>query len=351
MILSHLSQRIVDIIVNLQDDSDQVWTLRSLLNDLLEWGNKPEYLVPMAYRWCSAISKKIRECRGDEPTSEDLSSTDYHNHNGHILSLSLAIAFRHIGSKHVILYGRLSHTPHDEWMLDTISTRGDDDAIADAVYVGIVDEQANPSGSCTHRLLKLTERGWPFSPRLRRSILRFVRDRGYSEFREAELELVCLLNNLEVSVGEAGNAGRAWTRLLIALLLTRIGQGRLSSHYWLLLGNLISVFPEWHFADDRQTDLMKSLEGAQDWEKLETWMLVIWWSGYYSDPVPIQDIERSTLMLFRQRPSAIPKFEGFFKDHTESSVPPLSLFDTYRDVLRRVCDQSQAEQSCLGSPS
>jgi hypothetical protein len=178
MILSHLSQRIVDIIVNLQDDSDQVWTLRSLLNDLLEWGNKPEYLVPMAYRWCSAISKKIRECRGDEPTSEDLSSTDYHNHYGHILSLSLAIAFRHIGSKHVILYGRLSHTPHDEWMLDTISTRGDDDAIADAVYVGIVDEQANPSGSCTHRLLKLTERGWPFSPRLRRSILRFVQGGG-----------------------------------------------------------------------------------------------------------------------------------------------------------------------------
>jgi hypothetical protein len=24
---------------------------------------------------------------------------------------------------------------------------------------------------------------------------------------------------------------------------------------------------------------MKSLEEAQDWDKLETWMLYVWWSG------------------------------------------------------------------------
>jgi hypothetical protein len=72
---------------------------------------------------------------------------------------------------------------------------------------------------------------------------------------------------------------------------------------------------------------MKSLEEAQDWEKLETWMLVVWWSEYdYSDPVPIQDIERATLTLFRQRPSAIPRFEGLLENRTLSlsiSIPPL----------------------------
>jgi hypothetical protein len=116
---------------------------------LRAWGNRPKYLIPTAYQWCSAISKKIRECRGDEPTSEDLSSSSPLNPYGIILSLSLAIAFRHIGSEGVLLYGRLSHTPHDEWMLDIIFTSGDDDAIADAVYVRIVDPYATPSGSCT----------------------------------------------------------------------------------------------------------------------------------------------------------------------------------------------------------
>jgi hypothetical protein len=336
----------VDVIVNLRDDSDQAWTLRYSLNDLLAWGNRPEYLIPMAYQWCSAISKKIREHRGDEPTSEDLSSLDDRNNYGHIMFLSLAIAFRHIGSEDVHLHGRLSHTPHDEWMLDAIFTRGDDDAIADAVYVRIVDNKA-PSGSCTRRLLKLTERGRPFSPRLRWTILRCVQQCWYSQLGAAELEFVCLLNNLEVSVGEAGDASRAWTYLLIYALLTPMGQGRLSSHYWLLLGNLISVFPEMPSADDRQAEVMESLEEAQDWEKLETWMLVVWWSLYRSDSVQIQNVERVTLTLFRQRPSAVPKFEDLLQNHTQSYF---TLFNTYKDVLRRVCDKARAEQSPLGLP-
>jgi hypothetical protein len=67
---------------------------------------------------------------------------------------------------------------------------------------------------------------------------------GYSELREAELEFVCLLNNLEVSVNEARRCGLGMDAdLLIRVLLTPMGQGRLSSHYWLLLGNLISAFP------------------------------------------------------------------------------------------------------------
>jgi hypothetical protein len=314
----------------------------------------------MAYRWCSAISKKIRERRGDEPTSEDLSSSDHNNHCGRILSLSLAIAFRHIGSESTFLRNRLSLTPHDEWMLDAIFTRGDDNAIADAMYVGIIDEgvalyvgitgeEAAPSGSWTRRLLKLTERVRPFSPRLRWTILHFVQERWYSGLREAVLEFVCLLNNLEVSVGEVGDAGQTWMSLLIRVLFTPMGRGRLSSHYWLLLGNLISVFPERFSAPDRHTEVMKSLEEAHEWEKLEMWMLIIWWSWRDSDPVPIQDIERATLTLFQQRPSAIPKFEGLLENRTQFHSP--LIFNTYKDVLRRVCDQARAERSPLGSPS
>jgi hypothetical protein len=173
--------------------------------------------------------------------------------------------------------------------------------------------------------------------------------------KEAELEFVPLLNNLEVSVGEAGDAGRAWGHLLIRVLFTPIGQRHLSSHYWILLGNLISMFPDARSAKDRQTEAMKSLEEAQDWEKLETWMLVVWWSKYDAGPIPIQDIERETLTLFRQRPSAIQRFEGLLASHTQSTAHPLypqvisyPLFNTCKDILRRMCDQARTEQPRLG---
>jgi hypothetical protein len=380
MILSHLSQRIVDIIVSLQHGSDQALSLRSVLRHLKAWKNRPEYLIPMAYRWCSAISKKIRECRGDEPSSEDLSSSDYDNHYGIILSFSLAVAFSHIDSKHVFLPGHLSHTPHDEWMLDIIFTRGDDDAIAHAVYVRIVDPCATPSGSCTRRLLKLTERGQPFSPRLRWTILHFLQGWWRWELEEAELEFVCLLNNLEVIVDKADDAGSKWIDLLICVLLTPMGQGHLSSHYWLLLGDLILaspktlpakvgqtepmksleedqdleifVSPRMLSAKVGQTELMKSLEEAQDWEKLETWMLVVWCSyfGFGFGSIPVQDIEQATLTLLRQRPSAIPKLENLLEDRTDWTFSP-PIFTTHKDVLRRVCNEARAGQSPLGSPS
>jgi hypothetical protein len=304
----------------------------------------------MAYRWCSAISKKIREHRGDEPASEHVSSSSIFGGYARILSLSLAVGFRHIRYQYS-LPTRLSHTSHDEWMLDTIFTRGDDDAIADAVCLEIVDTFAPRFGSWSRRLIKLTERDRPLSPRLRWTILHFVQTVGDRALRVAELEFVCLLNNLKVSVGEAGDAGQAWMQLLIYVLLTPTGQERLSSHYWLLLGSLISVLPQCHFADDRQTDLMKSLEEAQDWEKLETWMLVVWWSRCRFDSVPIQDIERATLTLFRQRPSAIPRFEGLLKNCTQFTPNPryyYPLFNAYKDILQQVCDQARVEQLRLG---
>ena len=94
------------------------------------------------------------------------------------------------------------------------------------------------------------------------------------------------------------------------------GTGTFVLSLLLLLGNLISVFPQTLLAEDRQTEVMTSLEKAQDFEKLETWMLVVWWSMYGFDWAPIQDMERATLTLFRQRPLGIPKFEDLLENHT-----------------------------------
>jgi hypothetical protein len=105
---------------------------------------------------------------------------------------------------------------------------------------------------------------------------------------------------------------------------------------------------------DEQMETMKSLEEAQDWERFETWMVVVWCSRYSCDPAPIQDLEhcdlapiqdleRATLTLFRQRPSAVPIFEDLYEKGTRSPFP-YPLFSEYGDEFRWICNQVRAEQ-------
>jgi len=54
---------------------------------------------------------------------------------------------------------------------------------------------------------------------------------------------------------------------------------------------------------------MRSLGDAEDWEKLEVWMLFVWRSTTPGPEVQLEDIGQMTLKLFQRRPSAIPKFE------------------------------------------
>jgi hypothetical protein len=336
-------------------NSHHIKPLRSLVEALLAWGNRPICLVTMAYQWCSAISEKIREHGGYELTSEGLPRLQYSNDYVHLLSHSLAIAFRHIGSRHFRLPIHLSHTHHHEWMLDAIFATENDDLIADAVYVWIVDREVAPPGSCTRRLLKLTERGQPFSPRLRSMILRAVQELQHLELEGAGLEFVRLLNNLEVGVDDMGGAIWKWVGLVADVLRSPIERGYLSSHYWLLFGNLVSMGPkrDWSINVDRDVEIMKSLEAAQDWEKLEMWMLFVWWSGYSFDSTPNEDVERITLTLFRQRPSAIPRFEDLYETGVQHPSFPLAhlCVDRFQQILRQILDQARVEQSRLESHS
>ena len=311
-------------------------------------------LTPMAYQWCSAIFEKMRECGEDEPDSDGQPRLRYINSYSHLLSLSLAVAFHHIGPNSIDSPIHLSHTHHHEQMLNYIFAMESDDSIADALYVWIVDRQTPPSGSCTHQLLKLTERDWPFSTRLRQTILHTILELWDQELEAAGLEFVCLLHNLGVGMGEVDDA-EEWMCMLIGVLRSPVGQEHLSSHYWLLLRDLVPMAPPPHIHWDREAEIMKSLEEAQDWEKLEIWMLILWWAEYvYSGsdvlaPNPIQDIKQATLILFQQRWSAIPRFEDFYKKSTQ--LPDVdNRFSIYKDEFQQICNQVWAQQQCLGFP-
>jgi len=85
---------------------------------------------------------------------------------------------------------------------------------------------------------------------------------------------------------------------------------------------------------------MRSLEEAEDWEKLGVWMVAMW-SGVPTSE-PMENIEEVTFKLLLQRPSVFLRFE----DLCNAGIPNCSSpgCQSYRDKLQQICDQVQAEQ-------
>lgn len=293
-------------------------------------------LTPLAYQWCSAISENTRkfERGGIAPLR--------------LLYTALAVAFRQIGPDH-LSDTRLTHTRHHELMFDNAFASEDDDVIADVVSAWIVDPLITPFGSCTQRLVKFVGRDRPLSQRLRRVIVHSVQRHWPGELNAAGSEFVVLLNHLEVNVEDMDDTvGKLyWVSLLAGVLGSQEGQDRLSCHYWRLLGNLISMgarLPQRVPGSDM--DITKSLEDTEEWEKLEMWLLTMWGSWYTRDAIPMQDVERTTLKLFSQRPTALPKFEDL---HAQTPATYASLFRLYGDQFKRICDDTRAGRPSLES--
>lgn len=366
-ILTHLSQRVLEVIPDIR----YTGRLGRLLDTLLTWENRPVCLTPIAYQWCSAISESIGRSEqdgsnpgkpprshydvvGPRPSPRDGPNPCADPYRG-LLFMALAVGFRQIGPNHISSDIHLTHTRHHESMLDNVFTSEDDDVVADVVSVWIVDPLVTPSGSCTRRLRKLTERTQPFSPRLRRTIVHAIQSHWLVELEADGLEFVLLLNHLEVDVGDVddvdGAAGKlCWVSLLAGVLRSPAGREHLSSHYWLLLGNLVSMgarLPPSSPGPD--IEIMRSLEDTEDWGKLETWLLTIWGSSYTGEAVPMQDVERATFRLFRQRAAAIQRFEDLCGKRTPNIYA--HLFRLCGDQFRHICDHARAEQRCPDSPS
>lgn len=116
-------------------------------------------------------------------------------------------------------------------------------------------------------------------------------------------------------------------------------------------------------------EVMRSLEGAGDWEKLAAWMIAVWsllpesWivteyeSAEYESVVSewavesrsvesksvesklVDSVEQVTFKLLLHLPSALPRFEGLCEEGTLND--PFHL--EYRDKLRGICDQARAK--------
>jgi len=212
MILSHLSVTVMNSIA----DRSCLHYLNYLLEFLSAWEKRPAYLTPMAYQWCSAISKAagrfdLSETTIDPPYTQyvildyqlrfrpqdlpsywaeeglsevgpgcdpaHLDATSHQSHRrpqrltppmyAHLLFITLNVGFRHVMPSRDQPVLHLDHTSHHKWVFETAFTSGDDDAIADALCIWIVGDVSTFPDSWSCYLAKRTEMYTPFSPRLR----------------------------------------------------------------------------------------------------------------------------------------------------------------------------------------
>jgi hypothetical protein len=317
-------------------------------------------------------------------------------HYARLLPVILEIGFRLVGPSHDGLVLHLNHTSHHRRVFEFAFSSNDDEVIADAVSVWIIGGDPTPPCSFVGYFAKCMERSRPFSPRLRQVSIRAIESIKYNRLEVSGLETIHLLNCLNVDADDMVDRC-VWVRLLAGVICLPAGLESLSPHYWCLLDKLSLGTSFYGTPGLREVEVMRLLEEAGDWEKLEVWMAVVWQSQGHDDLVSItedelvsttendelvstmendelvsmmeddelvsmmeddepvsmteddelvsmtEDVERVTLELLLQRPSALLRFETLCKEGRLNNLGKLQL--------RWICDQAQAEQPPSKSPS
>lgn len=255
-----------------------------------------------------------------------------------LLPITLEIGFRLAvpGNKQPALH--LGYTSHYNWVFETAFSSHDDGIIADAVCAWISGGNPTSPGSCVGYFTKRVERNKPFSPRLQWASVRLIEHIWPSKSNVSESEIVHLLNCLNVDLDDMEKED-GWLWLLVDVICSPAGLESLSPHYWHLLDKLVLARPHTDFTS-RYMDpiscsmVTRSLEEAEDWEKLEVWMLIVWQSAQWFESM--EGVEQVTLKLLSQQPLALPRFEGI----CEMGI----LWAGQKVKLQQICNQVQMEQ-------
>ena len=311
----------------------------------------------MAYEWCSAISEvatRLKEDRAHTNRRSHLTAKQWFRINCYLihsdatyrtcicpmdlhlddytdlLFTALEVGFRLAGPDHSPQV--LNHTSHHDQMFEAAFSSEDDEVISDAMCAWIAGARP-PTGSCVRYFNRRMEEATPFSPRLRQVVTRTVGRIWPSELAASGSEIVRLLHRLDVDVDDIENR-REWIGLLVEVVRSPMGFGSLSPHYWRLLDKLTSTTCGIDGFVPRDLEVMRSLEGAAEWEKLEVWMAVVWQMFVLPTSESMEGVEEVTLKLALRRPSAFQRFENL----CEALI-------AHKPALRGICDRARQEQS------
>ena len=371
----------MDVIAN----GNCVQHLKCLLEFLAAWEKRPVCLTPMAYQWCSALSKMIREPRQDWTYPRQVYPDDIFmmmfkdrlhevqlneagpgcdlDHCSRIhqrdlgpyyyvdcLFRALEIGFRLAWPAEQTI--NLDHTPYHDRIFEIALSSCNDEVISDAMCARIAASYCTPAGSFMDLFANHVDRTTPFSPRLRQVAILAIRRTWINGLTVSAPETVRLLNRLEVDVGDVIDVGdtasidmgeRArWVSLLAGVIRSPTGFESLSSHNWHLLGELIRIgqyILEPLPSVLRDIEVARSLEEAEDWEKLEVWLANVWGSlpaRNVTTPELVESIEQVTLRLCLRRPSALQRFG----DQCEMTM----ACGSHVVELREICNQARVER-------
>jgi len=296
-----------------------------MLLELAKWENRPNCLREMSYRWCSAISKGYQGLEDGEE----------------LLFLSLKVGFRGLDVRYHWTDTGLVHTRHHRYVGDIVFNTGDDEVISDLLQAWTSPDPFNTSYNLLttwpQHLIHL-QHAVSTSQRLRRLVIRSVELLGFQQVGQVGVEeFTALLDRLSVGIDDMDSKNE-W--LILLLYVVRFPEGRrtLPYPYWELMVEL-AINKSWIRDDPIDYDLqvMLSLEEEEEWDALECWNGFVWFLRCPKVDAMPEDLERTMLSLFRQRPGAAKKLERWMQRSSVPQVPECL------ECLRRICEQGGIE--------
>ena len=302
-ILSQLSNAISSSITASQPPYELI--LHVLL-DLTKLKTHPPYLTKMAYEWCSVIY-------GNQQHFRDWES---------LLFLSLEIGFRHLNPEQLFL-AKLTHTEHHRRLAEIVFNSGGMETIADLLQAWTLREDPRKSPDAPLDILVGHLVGLncqvPFSTRLSRLAIQVIEAIDNQRFKEVRMEgLVGLLNHLNISSDCVGGEYK-WVSLLLDTIQSPEGAQHLSLQSWQFMVEY-TTRESWKLEDGfYKPHISPLLEKAQEWDKLECWMGIVWmaWPPGANDLAKTEELGHVMKSLFQQRPNAAQKLEQWIKQSQE----------------------------------
>ena len=259
-----------------------------------------------------------------------------------LLLLSLQVGFRHLDPQDSLIVD-LAHTKHHQEFVNTVFEGSQSEAVADLLCALSL---VNASHQLTHPLANISPTyiidlrrrvTLPLSLRLRQLFISSIEFIGFKGFEEAEAEsFVELLNDLCIGVEDV-KQGSTWTSILLETIQSPEGVQSLDVRSWELLVELTTAH-SWILEDITYSPYVtSSLLKAEEWDKLECWMGVIWMVWPPTADGITEGFGHTISSLFRQRPHAVQKLTRWMEQWSkecEAEVP---------DVFYQVCEQGCEE--------
>ena len=232
---------------------------------------------------------------------------------------------------------KLTHTEYHQGMAAIIFDSKDQEAIADLLHAWTSRSSSHkqyPSlHVCAKHLIGLHKQS--FSSRLRQLVIYAIELIGYQPFEQIGIGgLFGLLNNLQISIKDI-DSGYTWAILLLDIIQSPEGIKYLSHQYWTFLVKV--AFCRWELGGrsySPQTTVF--LEVAEEWQKLECWLGVVWMMWPPEDgKTSEEELEHAMSLLSHQQPGSIQKLEKLMEGHLKD-IPK---------SFERICSQVNIEAS------